>query len=327
MSTKSHDQNRTRLIRLLEPVIYGDIFDYPLTLDEMHKYCGILITLEALQSEIGSNQDFNRLVSSSEGYYFLNGREDLVALRKQRSENSEKARRTACKVVRFIKYTPFIEGILATGSLAVDNVRKKDDLDFLVLASPHRLWFVFFLLGLLQKIFSRRFLCPNYYISVNHLCLSRKSFYTAREAVQARPMFGEETCRRFMEKNNWAYEILPNARNDVRPSTIQDRPAERKGIPFFFCRCIELLFSGKRGDFVEAILKKMLKNRLAVHYSKHGQKVPEEVLQDALDEIELRFHGLKHEEMINQEIRNRKNRVHAVLDKEYGASGGARDSA
>jgi len=327
MSTKSHDQNRNRLIRLLEPVIYGDIFDYPLTLDEIHKYCGIAITLDTLQSEIRGNQDFNRLVSSSGGYYYLNGREDLVALRKQRSEISEKARRTARRVVGFIKYMPFIEGILATGSLAVDNVRKKDDLDFLVLAGPHRLWFVFFLLGFLQKIFFRRFLCPNYYISVDHLCLSRKSFYTAREAVQARPMFGEETCRRFMEKNNWVYEILPNARDDGRSSTIQDRPVERKGIPFFFGRCIELLFSGKRGDFVEAILKKMLKNRLAVHYRKNGQTVPEEVLQDALDEVELRFHGLNHEKMIYQEISNRKNRIHAVLDKEYGASGGARESA
>ena len=52
-----------------------------------------------------------------------------------------------------------------------------------------------------RRIFSKRFLCPNYYISIDHLRLMRESFYIAREVTQALPIFGAEACRQFQERN------------------------------------------------------------------------------------------------------------------------------
>jgi hypothetical protein len=107
----------------------------------------------------------------------------------------------------------------------------------------------------------------------------------------------------------------------------QNKPVERKGLLGFLTGSIEWLFSGKRGDLVEAILKKMLKHRLSAHYGKHGQSVPEGVLKNALDEVELRFHGLNHEEMIYREIRAKKKRIHTILDNGSPGGGGPQDSA
>jgi hypothetical protein len=140
-------------------------------------------------------------------------------------------------------------------------------------------------------------------------------------------MFGKEACRHFREENDWVLDLFPNARRNSHVPDAKQMPVERKGLFRFLTGSIEWLFSGKRGDLVEAILKKMLKHRLSRHYGKHGQSVPDSVLRNALDEIELRFHGLKHEEMIYREIRAKKKRIHTILDNGSPGGGGTSDPA
>ncbi|MHC4945457.1 MAG: hypothetical protein ACYTG7_20790 [Planctomycetota bacterium] len=306
--------NKTELPGQLDPLIYGDIFHYPLALEEMHKFCSLDLTLEEFEKTLKENEDFKKLASCEEGYYFLTGQDHLVEIRKKRKIQSEKAWKTARRVVKYIKYVPFIRGILVTGSLAVNNVRKEDDLDFLVFVRANRLWFVFFILGMLQRIFSRRFLCPNYYISEAHLALPRRSLYVARETIQARPIFGTECCRSFYAQNRWIAETFPNVTGVDDLMEGEDAVDRRRGLAGALCRAKEWLFGGSIGDFVESILKKALKRRLTNHYGKHNQPVPEEVMRNALDEKELRFHGLNHEQMINDEIEARKRRLQAILD-------------
>ena len=65
---------------------------------------------------------------------------------------------------------------------------------------------------------------------------------------------------------------------------------------------------------LERLAGKLLKSRLHVHYGKHGHEVPAEVLRNALDEVELRFHGLGHESMIYQAVRSREERLERILN-------------
>jgi hypothetical protein len=295
-----------RLRCLVSPIIYGDIFDCPLTADDLHRFCTIDLERSELSTQLEEDEGFSRVVSKDGEFYFLEGRDALVAIRRERQEASGKAWRLARRIIRVIGYVPFIRGVLVTGSLAVNNVRQKDDLDFLVLTAPNRLWMVFGILGVLQRIFSRRFLCSNYYISTDHLRLRRESFYLAREVVQARPIFGAETCQRFERDNRWAFEFFPNAAA-ARPE--DDPVLERRGLLRWIMCCVEWPFRGRLGDVVERSLKNRLKSRLAAHYGKHDQDVPEDVLRHALDEVELRFHGLDHENTIYQAIQEREKRL------------------
>lgn len=310
-----------RLERLVEPVVYGDVFDYPLSLAELHRFCPFPLTVRELEREIERNERFARLVSRREGLYFLRGREELVEIRRERGEASRKAWRQARRVVSWIRYVPFIRGILVTGSLAVDNARRKDDLDFLVLTERGRLWQVFFVLGLLQRLFLKRFLCPNYYIAIDHLELGRRSPYVAREAAQARALFGAETCRRFRDANRWILEHYPNAAADGRD---EERIMERTGLLRLVSGGLEWLTGGRLGDALEARLARVLKRRLVAHYGKFGQDVPEEVLRNALAEIELRFHGLDHEEGILSAIRSREDRLRPLLSEDTDPANGTR---
>jgi hypothetical protein len=312
-------ENKTELPGQLDPLIYGDIFQYPLTLEEMHKYCPLPFTLTDFEKSLKEDDTFNKLAASDEGYYFLRGQDNLVAIRKKRKMHSEKAWERARRVVKYVKYVPFIRGILVTGSLAVDNVRKEDDLDFLVFVRERRLWFVFFVLGMLQRIFSRRYLCPNYYISDAHLALPRRSLYMARETIQARPIFGARCCREFYAQNQWIRENFPNITGVDELAGDAKDVDRRRGLPGALCRAGEWLFGGRIGDGFEGLLKKALRHRLGSHYGKHDQSVPEAVIRNAMDEKELRFHGLNHEQMIYDEIEARKRRLRAILDNREGA--------
>lgn len=314
MQEMTPELNRVRLMRIIEPIIYGDVFEYPVTLREIRKYCTLPLSRQELQSEIRNNLELKKLVSQYGDYFYLNGQKTLPGIRLQRRASSAQAWQRARKVVKYIKYIPFLKGIMATGSLAVNNIREEDDLDFMVIISANRLWFVFAVLGTLQRIFSRRILCPNYYISLDHISMTRKSFYVAREAAQARAMYGVRCCRLFYEKNRWLYDVFPNLESIKEVITGESGVVERRGLARIVCESCEWMLRGRLGNLVEAGLKRILRHRLSVHYGIYNQPVPEDVLKNALNEVELRFHGLKHEEAITREVAARKKATLALLE-------------
>ena len=67
---------------ILKTLAYSDIFDYPLTLDELHKY----LVISATKDEIKNCIENMNQVSFSEGYYFLSKRH--VTLSREASEGS-----------------------------------------------------------------------------------------------------------------------------------------------------------------------------------------------------------------------------------------------
>lgn len=291
------------------PVIYGDIFDFPLTLDEIHRFCALRLTKPELEKEIESSPEFQRFIARDNGYFFLKGRDDLVEIRKKRERESEEVWNTADRVVNFLKYIPCIKGILVTGSLAVNNARRKDDIDFLVFVSPHRLWSVFFVLGMLQRIFSRKYFCSNYYKSIDHLELMRESYFLARESIQSRPVFGEAFCKRFYEKNQWLFDWLPNADREEEAKFNDARIVNRKGVLRWLTGALEWVMGTWVGDVAEAGFRKLLQHRLHVHYGKHGSSVPEDILHNAMNGVELKFHGLDHENWIIGEMKKRLDKL------------------
>ncbi|MFC1852760.1 hypothetical protein ACFL27_21395 [candidate division CSSED10-310 bacterium] len=314
-SLQSIKVNHDRLMMIIEPIIYGDIFDYPVSLSEIHKFCPVSISRAELEQIVNHDTNFRKLVSCEDGYYYLTGREVLVKTRQRRKKIAEKLWRRASLIARIIQYIPFIKSILVTGSLAINNVEEKDDLDFLIITSSKRIWFVFAILGTLQRLISRRNLCPNYYLSLDNLGLQRKTRYIAREAIQARSMYGAEGFNNFREQNDWVYDFYPNSRNG-RGLAPEEGKLSPNALLSFLSIGLERVMSGTFGDYLEKLCQKMLKHRLYIHYRLNGQDVPPEVLTNALHEIELRFHGLNHEGGIFREFDERKQHLQTLLENE-----------
>jgi hypothetical protein len=204
---------------VLQTVAYSDVFDYPLTADEIHRY---LIGYPATRAEIASVLNGGSLVpralSRLDGYYTLPGREDIVGTRKRRQQESTRLWIRAMHYGRIIGSLPFVRMVAITGELAMDNIAPKSDIDYFVVTERGRVW-----LCRLLAIGVVRYgqplgdvVCPNYLLADSALELHDRNLYTAHEVAQMVPLCGFETYGRFRSLNQWIDDYLPNASGPPR---------------------------------------------------------------------------------------------------------------
>jgi len=219
---------------ILRTLAYADIFDYPLTPREIHKF---LISEKPLDfdsvqkalSRMGAER--KRISTDKAGhFYFLTGREKLVPLRKKRKKISQKKLKVAQKIAVLLKIISQVKLIGVTGRLAMENSETEDDIDFLIITSKNRLWLTrlltVFLLELLRirrrpsNKYVKDKICLNMFLDEKHLSLPAKErdLFTAHEIVQMKPLWERGgTYGRFLKANGWVREYLPNViKKDTR---------------------------------------------------------------------------------------------------------------
>lgn len=195
---------------VLEALAYSDIFEYPLRLEEIHRYLPVPATVEQVTDTLKS---LAGQVGTNDGYYFLTEHFEFVELRSQREQRSRTLLPIALKYGRMLGALPFIRMVALTGSLAVLNVSKNADFDYMLVTHPGRLWTArafALLLNRITKIFGHT-LCPNLIVAETALEWPLHDLYSARELCQMMPITGMNMYRKVMNANVWAAEFLPNA--------------------------------------------------------------------------------------------------------------------
>lgn len=198
---------------VLKPILYADIFDYPLTLAEVHKYLEFKVTMETVKQLLDKAVK-NGVVAITDGFYTLPDKTHLVKIRQKRWEASQKLWPKALYYGQWIASLPFIRMVSITGSLSVNNPRDGiDDIDYLVVTEPNRLWLCRAMMILMVKFGHKRgvHLCPNYIITENVIFFEENNLYTAREMLQMIPIYGETIYRKMWAVNNWVTDFLPQA--------------------------------------------------------------------------------------------------------------------
>lgn len=233
ISTKSLE------VAILETLAYSDIFDYPLKLDELHQYLVVFATQEEIKNCIGNiNQ-----VSAGEGYYCLSGRNEIVTIRQEREKKSRPVFKRALFYGKIIGRFPFVKMVALTGSLAMLNLSKEADMDFMLITKSNRLWLArafAVTFGRFIRLLGDR-ICINLLISENRLHWAQHDLYSAREICQMLPISGFDTHYKFRVANLWTQTILPN--------TVFDSANIRQ--VFWLQKLFELPFLGKIGDILE----------------------------------------------------------------------------
>jgi hypothetical protein len=200
---------------ILETLAYSDIFDYPLTVEELHRYLGLHITLSELNTILDCHSDG---IDTQNDYYFLAGRGSVVTLRKRRAALSNPLFQRALRYGRLLGRLPFIRMVALTGSLALLNSNETADLDYMLVAAPGRVWTArgfALILGRLTAA-SGYTLCPNLIVSEKILKWRQRDLYSAREICQMIPIAGAEVYARLRQVNAWTDTFLPNALNAPR---------------------------------------------------------------------------------------------------------------
>lgn len=199
---------------ILWTLVYADIFDYPLTAGEVHRY---LVGQEASLSQVEDllhNGGLPEHVSRRGDYFTLSGREDVVETRRRREDVAEALWPEAIRFGRTMGSLPFVQMVAVTGALSVDNARLEDDIDYLIVTAADRLWLCrAMIIQFVVKPAARRGIevCPNYVLSERALTQFSQNLFTAHEIVQMVPIAGAQTYERLCRLNRWVGEYLPNA--------------------------------------------------------------------------------------------------------------------
>jgi hypothetical protein len=195
----------------LRALAYSDLFDYPLTLDELARYqIETNFSAGIIQEELTGSPALQAAVSRSEdGLYCLRGREEVFNIRRARESPSERVWQRARRYGAIMSRLPFVRMVAVTGALAVDNIAARPDIDLLVVTVAGRVWIarrVIVLLVRLARLFGDD-LCPNYVISESKLSLDQRDLFTAHELAQMVPLSGQRVYRAMLRQNDWARSV------------------------------------------------------------------------------------------------------------------------
>jgi len=162
---------------ILRLVAFFDLFEYPLTPLEIRHYLDNKVAISRLSlalDELSASAGAIRL-DSSDGFYFLPGREETITTRRKRHNYSQRKIKIAKKIGYFFNLLPSVKMIAVANSLGGYNLRDGSDIDFFIITSARRVWLSRLFCAGLAKILNRR---PTAKHKRDRICLS---FYAASD--------------------------------------------------------------------------------------------------------------------------------------------------
>jgi hypothetical protein len=191
---------------ILSTLIYADLFDYSLTLDEIISWLiKYQITKPArsryASSVAGGLSNFQiedaigdlkrrKKIGSIGAYYYLVGRSEIVKIRQKREVWSKEKIKLAENVAEIMRRIPFVKMIAVSGGVASLNSEKNDDIDLFIVTSKNRLFTARALIVLILKAMGKyrsqdritNMICPNMFLSEEALKIVGKK-------ISAKPLF------------------------------------------------------------------------------------------------------------------------------------------
>jgi hypothetical protein len=281
---------------ILITILYSDVFNFPLTKDELWK---LLIS----KKKITKNQFNTHIISLLQkkvlvvldGFYCLSSKKSSIEKRKNMRVEVQKKLLLAHKAAAVLSAIPSILFIGISGGLAVGNATESDDIDFFIIVRKNtlfvsRMWILLLLevMGIRRtrtKKNTANKICVNLLLDETALAWpkTKRDVYVAREIAQIVPLYERKTMyKRFLTSNTWINSFLPNAfallskqavRSSVTLYAFQLVSFILRILPFeIFFRMFQITLI-KRHQTREIITK----NQLAFHPKDYGSQTIREL--------------------------------------------------
>lgn len=243
---------------IIRTLLYSDIFDYPLSEEEVWKY---LISNKNIDKTIFDDKikKINSVVFRKNGFLHIEKKADAVSGRINKFKESQKKFNLAHKTIKKLFIIPTVIFIGISGNLSMMNADKKDDIDLFVITKKDTVWITRLLLIFYLKILGRHRkrtdrdvadkFCLNMIVDEEKLSLTKnlRSLYTAHEIAQLKPVMQRENIyEKFINCNKWIQSYMPNAYKELKKQRVEE---SKKFLP---ARLIELFLDF---TFLESLAK------------------------------------------------------------------------
>jgi hypothetical protein len=206
--TPTHAQE----LAFLRSVTYASIFDYPLTLAQLH---ASLVEVRADAADVASwwcdSAFLQATVEHRDGLYFPAGRAELLHTRTRREALSRDLLERERRVLSLVTRMPFVRMVALSGSLAHLNAERSADLDLFVITAPGRVWSVTLSVLVISRLLGwRKRMCLNYVISERAMAIEPADLFSANQIINLRPIVGHDVFERFVSANPFVKAFYPN---------------------------------------------------------------------------------------------------------------------
>ncbi len=261
---------------VLSTLAFFDIFDRPLTFEELYLY---LYKAKASEQELQKQLyelTHNNKVGKLGDWYFLPGRLKFLQEYPNRQELTKKLTTKVQKKIWYLKNVPFIKMIAIVNSVAFSTVHKDSDIDIFVITSKGRVYSTRFILirflkilGLLPKTEKDRAgkVCISYYVESNSINLNNirlnniDDVYLDFWLISLNPFYGQDYYRKLIKSNQDILVKFPNfnfkLKHKVSGWNFQNNESKS-----MFTKFIEWFFGGFIGNLMEDTIYKYYAQQL-----------------------------------------------------------------
>jgi hypothetical protein len=237
---------------VLRTLLYADVFDFPLTPDEIHHFLihDEPISFEEIEEILATSSFIQKHVEQQSGYLVRAGRQALIEQRITREKVSAALWPQALHYGAWLARLPFVRMVAVTGALAMHNAAgENDDLDYMLVTTEGRVWLARAFSILLVRVARLRgvIICPNYVLSESALEQNKKDLFIAHEITQMIPIYGHNLYWSFRAVNAWAADYLPNA-DEIFHNKHEHSPGV---FGLAIKQILERVFSGRLGNKLE----------------------------------------------------------------------------
>lgn len=235
--------------QIIRQLLYYDIFDHPLTKEEIFRNC----SPDKSDHEWFEDLINRKLIYKINNYYSPRNDTRLSLRRKKGEEYTQKAMPKALKMASLISKFPFVRAVALSGSISKGYMDSTTDVDFFIITTPKRLWLTRTLLILYKKVFllnSFRFFCLNYFIDEDNLEIPDRNIFSATEMNTLKPVFGHKLMALFFRSNNWVTEYY---KGYSREKTNEDEYVKKMRVK----KSLEFLLSNFIGNIIDILSMKL----------------------------------------------------------------------
>src|SRR3989344_395990 len=277
---------------IVSTIAYFDLFEYPLTLVEVQRFLyRTNPSLSAVYHEL-SREPLTGIISSDAGFYFLAGRQQLIATRLERYRYAEKKYQRALRAASVLCGVGFVDLIAVCNNVGISNGTKRSDIDFFIVVRHGHLWWTRLVVtGLVALMGLRRRghaienrVCLSFYITDRHfdlhdIALRPHDPYLLYWLASLAPIFDpRDVYRQLLAANRGVLEQLPN----FYPTVLSvRRRVTLNSISRVSRRVDELLLATGIGTGIEFLAKKIQLAKMSHNTTSAARKIDttEEVIR------------------------------------------------